>query len=169
MDFCIRALRAGERPLLRDFLYLAIFVPAGTAPPPRSILGRSELQVYLEGFGDRPDDRCLVAEADGQVVGAVWTRIMADYGHVDDETPSFALSVRPGWRGRGIGTALMRAMLAQLRAAGYAQASLAVQKANAAARLYRRLGFMTVAENDEEFIMVCPLRAEESGGASPPD
>ena len=30
-------MRAEEYPLLREFLYLAIFVPEGEAPPPREI------------------------------------------------------------------------------------------------------------------------------------
>jgi hypothetical protein len=31
---------------------------------------------------------------------------MRDYGHVDDETPSFAISLVPKYRGKGIGTRL---------------------------------------------------------------
>lgn len=37
---------------------------------------------------------------------------------------------------------------------GYPSASLAVQKANAAFRLYSNLGFEIVDENEEEYIMV---------------
>ena len=40
---------------------------------------------------------------------------------------------------------------------GYERASLAVQKANYAVRMYEKVGFRTVDENDEEFIMVCEL------------
>ncbi len=151
----IRPLTPEEYPLLKDFLYLAIFVPEGEDPPPRSILEKPELRVYLDGFGASPHDRCLAAEIDGQVVGAVWTRIMDDYGHVDDETPSFAISLLPPARGKGIGTALMKAMLARLKEAGYRQASLAVQKRNYAVRMYQAVGFETVDENEEEYIMVC--------------
>ena len=39
----------------------------------------------------------------------------------------------------------------------YERASLAVQKANYAVRMYEKVGFRTVDENDEEFIMVCEL------------
>lgn len=38
-------------------------------------------------------DICYVSECDNKIVGAVWVRIMDDYGHVDDETPSFAISL----------------------------------------------------------------------------
>ncbi len=153
----IRRLRDDETELLKDFLYEAIFVPEGMQPPERSIVERPELSVYYEGFGDGPADNCLAAEADGRVVGAVWTRIMDDYGHVDDETPSFAISLYREYRGRGIGTALLRAMLELLREQGWRKASLAVQKANYAVRMYEAAGFRTAGENAEEYIMVCEL------------
>ena len=51
----------------------------------------------------------------------------------------------------------MKEMLDVLRTQGYKRASLAVQKANYAVRMYRNVGFKTVDENDEEYIMVCDL------------
>ena len=153
----IRQLRDDEVELLKAFLYEAIFVPEGVTPPDRSIIEQPELSLYYENFGSGPADHCLVAEVDGKVVGAVWTRIMNDYGHVDDDTPSFAISLYREYRGQGIGTAMMRKMLALLKAQGYKRASLAVQKANYAVRMYEAVGFKTVDENDEEFIMVCEL------------
>ena len=104
-----------------------------------------------------PADNCLLAEVDGKVVGAVWTRIMNDYGHVDDKTPSFAISLYKDYRGRGIGTDMMRRMLELLKEEGWKRASLAVQKANYAVMMYENVGFRTVDENTEEFIMVCDL------------
>ena len=153
----IRQLRDDEVELLKAFLYEAIFVPEGVTPPDRSIIEQPELSLYYENFGSGPADHCLVAEEDGKVVGAVWTRIMNDYGHVDDDTPSFAISLYKEYRGQGIGTAMMRKMLALLKAQGYKRASLAVQKANYAVRMYEAVGFKTVDENDEEYIMVCEL------------
>ena len=98
-----------------------------------------------------------MADCEGKVVGAVWPRIMNDYGHVDDDTPSFAISLYKKYRGNGIGTELMRRMLELLKEQGYKKASLAVQKANYAVRMYEKVGFKTVDENDEEYIMVCEL------------
>lgn len=155
MNNCtIRPLKHSELPLLADFLYYAIFVPEGVEAPTRDIINLPELQVYIRDFGTQPDDYCLVAETDGSVVGAVWVRDMPDYGHVADGVPSFAISVRPEHRGSGIGTSLMKAMLELLRQQGYEKASLSVQKTNYAARMYTKLGFRTIGENDEEYIMV---------------
>ena len=156
-DIMIRKLYPEEADLLRDFLYEAIFIPEGVEPPTRDIVERPELRIYYDDFGTGPADHCLVAEAAGRVVGAAWTRIMHDYGHVDDETPSFAISLIPEYRGRGIGTRLMKEMLTMLKDCGFKQTSLAVQKANYAVRMYKEVGFKIIDENDEEFIMVCRL------------
>ena len=157
MNYTIRKIRETEYDLLNDFIYEAIFLPQGVEPPPRSIIQNEDLQVYVRNFGSSPDDRCLVAEADGKIVGVVWTRIMNDYGHIDDETPSFAISLYKDYRNFGIGTALMKQMLELLRQSGCKQASLAVQKANYAVKMYRNVGFEIVDENDEEYIMICRL------------
>ena len=153
----LREIEISEIDLLKDFLYEAIFIPEGVEPPARDIIEKPELKIYYEGFGTGSADHCIVADDGGKVIGAVWTRIMNDYGHVDDETPSFAISLYKEYRGQGIGTQLMKKMLVLLKEKGYEKASLAVQKANYAVRMYEKVGFKTVDENDEEFIMVCEL------------
>ena len=153
----IRTLREKEKELLKDFLYEAIFIPEGVEAPDRDIIEKPELRIYYEDFGKDTADHCLVAEDEGKVVGAVWTRIMNDYGHIDDKTPSFAISLYREYRGRGIGTKLMQEMLNLLKEKGYKRASLAVQKANYAVRMYKKVGFEIVDENEEEYIMVCSL------------
>ena len=153
----IRRMGSGETNLLKEFLYEAIFIPEGVKPPERDIVLLPELRIYYEDFGSGRADNCLVAEKDGRVIGTVWTRIMNDYGHVDDETPSFAISLIPEYRGKGIGTELLNDMLSLLKEQGYEQASLAVQKANYAVRMYEKAGFRIADENSEEYIMVCRL------------
>ena len=54
-------------------------------------------------------------------------------------------------------TDLAKDALELLKEQGYRKASLAVQKANYAVKMYRAVGFKTVSENDEEYIMVCEL------------
>lgn len=154
MDYTIREIKKTEYPLLADFLYEAIYISDGAESPPRSIIDSPELQVYIDHFGELKDDRGLVAQADGKVVGAVWVRIMKDYGHIDDQTPSFAISLYKEYRGHGIGTRLLKEMLALLKKSGYERASLAVQKANYAVKMYLNAGFEIVDENAEEYIMV---------------
>ena len=153
----LRTLRKEEIELLKDFLYEAIFIPEGVEPPDRSIIEQPELSIYYDDFGSGNADNCIVAEDNGKVIGAVWTRIMNDYGHVDNDTPSFAISLYKEYRGQGIGTELMRKMISLLKEQGYKKASLAVQKTNYAVKMYKKVGFKIIDENSEEYIMVCDL------------
>lgn len=126
--------------------------------PPREIINRPELQVYIAGFGKKKGDTAIVAEADDdRIVGAVWVRIMEDYGHIDDAIPSLAISIYKEYRNHGIGRALMKKILEALKIQGFRQVSLSVQKVNYAVKLYKNVGFEIIAENDEEYIMKCEL------------
>ena len=154
MNLIIRKIRESEYDLLNEFLYEAVFIPEGSASPDKKIINKPELQVYIEDFGKRKDDHCLVAEADGKVIGAVWARIMNDYGHIDEDTPSLAISLYKEYRSSGIGTEMMKEMLQLLKESGYRKASLSVQKDNYAFKMYRKLGFEIISENGSEYIMV---------------
>lgn len=150
----IRMMMDTEYPVLKDFLYEAIFVPEGEKAPERSILDQPELQVYISGFGRDESDCAVAAAVDGKIIGAAWARIMNDYGHIDDETPSLAIAVYKDYRGRGIGTELLSLLMSSLRDRGFKRVSLSVQKQNPAVKLYKKTGFVTVKETDEEYIMV---------------
>jgi len=157
MNYQIRPIRKAEIPQLKDFLYEAIFIPEGVAAPPREIVDDESLQVYIRNFGLKPDDRCLIAESDGKVVGAIWSRIMNDYGHIAHDTPSIAISLYKEYRNQGIGTALLKHMLSLLKADGYKSVSLSVQKANYAMKMYQKAGFQVISDDAEEAIMKCNL------------
>ena len=154
MNYSIRELLISEKAFLDTFLYNAIYIPEGVDQPPFDIIYQSDLQVYVKDFGEREGDVCYVAECEGKIIGAVWVRIMNDYGHVSDDMPSLAISLLPEYRNNGIGTALMKKMLSSLRELGYKGVSLSVQKQNYACSMYRKLGFKAIQEKDEEYIMV---------------
>lgn len=158
MEYIIREIKKTEYSLLDDFLYEAIFIPDGVQPPEKAIINLPELQVYVAGFGKEKDDICFLADVNDKVVGAVWVRVMNDYGHVEEGVPSFAISLYKEYRGYGIGTALMKRMLCELKQRGYEKTSLSVQKANYAVQMYLNVGFDIVDEYEDEYIMVCDLK-----------
>jgi len=153
----IRPLKSEEIPHLEEFLYQAIFISQGLAPLPRSILKEPDLEMYIKDFGQQPDDWALAAEVDGLLVGVVWVRIMKDYGYFDDQTPSLSISFLPDFRGQGLGQQLMTAMLDLLKEKGYPSVSLSVSKDNPAVHFYQRLGFVTVEEREDDYLMLCRL------------
>lgn len=160
MDYTIREMRTEEYPLLDDFLYQAIYQPDTTNLAPKSIINKPELQVYIKDFGKQENDYCFCAEVDNKVVGAVWVRNINGYGSIDEDTVEFAISVFDKYKKMGIGTALMNRMLEHLKELNYPKASLAVQKENYAIRMYKKVGFEIVGENDLEYIMIHRLGYE---------
>lgn len=158
MNIKIRPICINEIPVLKDFLYEAIFQKDENNLIRRSVIEQPEIKVFIENFG-RKDDNCLVAVDGDKIVGAVWTRILSGtvkgFGNIDSQTPEFAISLYKEYRGKGIGTRLMLAMLQLLKEKGYAKTSLAVQKDNYAVKMYQNVGFSIIDENEEEYIMVC--------------
>lgn len=158
IPYTIQTLKETEYNLLRDFLYEAIYVPDGMEPPPISVLDSPYLQPYIAAFGNENHDIALSAVSSGEIAGIIWARIMHDYGHIDDQTPSLAMAVKKAYRQQGIGTALLQALLRELKIKGYKQISLSVQKENyAAIKLYKKAGFCIFQETQEEYIMTRTL------------
>lgn len=80
--------------------------------------------------------RYLGAREAGRLIGFGGIWLMVDEAHVT------TIAVRPAERGRGVGTALLLALLAAAREEGAATATLDVRVSNLGAqRLYERLGF----------------------------
>jgi len=160
-NLMIREILAEELGILDEMLYMSIFQSEGCGPLPHYVTQIPEINVYIDGFGTQKDDYCLIANMDGRIIGAVWVRILAGkirgYGNIDDQTPEFAISVSKEYRNLGIGTLLMQKMIEYLKKQGYAQTSLSVQKRNYAVKMYQKLGFEIIRENEEDYLMVLKL------------
>lgn len=156
----IRSIKKEELPLLREFLYLAIFVEEGAVPLPFEIVDDPRLCKYIRDFG-KEGDISLVAHCGQEVIGVVWTRLFPavapGYGYYDEKTPELSIAVKPQWRGQGIGSALMTTMLKTLAEAGYEAVSLSVTQKNPAADLYKMCGFEIISDHNEDFLMVLKL------------
>ena len=157
MSLIIRPIRPNETILLLDFLYEAVHQPDVLHLAPRTILQHPSLWKYVEAFGTREGDLCVVAEIDNVIVGAAWSRLIHSYGFVDNKTPELSISLYPQYRNQGIGTRLMHGIFEELSHAGYRSVLLSVSKQNPAVRMYLRTGFVIVQENDMDYIMVIDL------------
>jgi GNAT superfamily N-acetyltransferase len=98
-------------------LYEAIFIPEGHGPLPKAVIQDPSLYKYIENGGKDKLDIALVAEADHQLVGAVWGRLFnrehKGFGYVDDRTPELSMVVVAEYRNQGIGTSLMKAIASE--------------------------------------------------------
>ena len=149
MDPRIRPLTRGDQAFLWTALYHALHVPPGAGPLPLRVVRQPEIARYAAGWLERPGDVGFIAELGEEPVGAAWLRRWGDgergFGFVSPETPELSMSLVPAYRGRGIGTALLRRVLAEAEREAEA-VSLSVSQSNPARRLYERAGFRAVGE-----------------------
>lgn len=149
----IREIKEKEIVLMSDFLYHTIYQKDPNNLAPKSIIQDHALQLYIDEFGTKRDDHCLVALVEEKIVAAVWVRCIRGYGYVGDNVPEFSIAVYPQYRGLGIGSKLMIEMLGYLGDKGYTQSSLAVSKDNYAVKMYQKIGFKIDRENEQEYVM----------------
>jgi ribosomal protein S18 acetylase RimI-like enzyme len=162
MDVVIRELGAADVEQVRWALYAALdWNPSRELPPVEVTLAHPQAARYHEGWG-RHGDLGVVAEGDGDVVGAAYCRLFTEddhgHGYVDDQTPELAVAVREDRRGEGLGGRLMDALADTARAAGFARLSLSVDTDNPALRLYKRLGYRELTTDEDGVRMVLDLR-----------
>jgi GNAT superfamily N-acetyltransferase len=117
----------------------------------RRVLSMASTAPYIAGW-PRDTDLGVIAEADGERIGAAWLRFFpADdpgYGFVSPEVPELTIGVAAHWRGRGAGRALLRAIAEHARGAGIRQISLSVERKNFAQKLYLSEGYQVVDSSD---------------------
>lgn len=98
---------------------------------------------WLAGKAVNPYETCLIASSEGKIAGALesWTDRRTRVCHVT----TFAMSVHPDWRGRGVGTALLDSFVQWVAEnPRLDKIELHVHDDNAPAlALYRKFGFKT--------------------------
>jgi GNAT superfamily N-acetyltransferase len=152
--YTIRPAVASDAGFLADMLAEAVNWSTEWQPKSRDrILSAPDTAHYVAGW-PRDTDLGVLAEADGQPVGAAWLRFRPatdpGYGFVAADVPELTIGVAAGWRGRGVGRALLRAISGQARARGIARISLSVERKNHAQRLYLSEGYRVVDSSDAQ-------------------
>lgn len=148
----LRPATSADLAFIEDMLFEAFF---WRPQQPRPLLAEfrltPEFAKLMRAWG-RPGDRALVAMLGDQAAGAAWFRLWTaaehSYGYIDEHTPEMGVGVLPALRGRGVGRALLRGLIAQTGADGYAALSLSVEPENFSRALYESEGFVKVGEND---------------------
>jgi GNAT superfamily N-acetyltransferase len=118
--------------------------------------GAGPVALYVKGWG-RPGDTALIAVEEGFPVGAAWYRMFErdrpGYGFVDEETPELAIAVVPSRRGRGIGDALLKALIERAKGEGHRALSLSVARDDEALlSFYEKHGFSRMHEDGADSV-----------------
>ena len=155
----IRLATPQDRSFLREMLYEAVcWRENAPRVPIDELLSESELAKILSGWG-RKGDTAVVAELeDGTTVGAAWYRFWThehhSYGFVDEATPELGIAVLGEVRQRGIGTALLKALLDHARGSEINRMSLSVEPENFSHLLYEKFGFRKVGISGTSWTML---------------
>jgi ribosomal protein S18 acetylase RimI-like enzyme len=163
MNHFIREASPSDEAFLREMLYHSLYVPDGGAPFDRGIVSRPEIAKYVERWG-RTGDLGFIAvhSRRNEPLGAAWLRLFTGsekgYGYVGGNTPELGIAVLPEYRGRGLGSALLRRLL-EAAAGMYDSVSLSVAADSPARRLYERIGFEQVSTSGTSVTMVKRLRS----------
>ena len=157
----VRPATTADLDFLSAMLYEAATWRHRPRPPAETVLADPEIARYLCGW-DRHGDSALIAEEDDYPVGAAWYRLFPEddpgYGFVATDVPELSIGVAADARGRGIGTLLLDALIADARDGGFSALSLSVEPDNPAVRLYERAGFSRVLSNGGSWTMLLALR-----------
>lgn len=158
----IRPANEQDVQFLKKMLYEAArWNPDWPREPIEEVLADPILVRYHAGWG-RPGDGGVVAEFEGEPVGAAWYRLFTPeapgYGFVDEKIPELSIAVVPLHRRKGIGEALLRSCLVEAREEGFQALSLSVAAHNRSRMMYQRAGFEKVSESEgDSWTMVANL------------
>jgi RimJ/RimL family protein N-acetyltransferase len=149
----VRPIAYGDAPALHKGLHLVVQegIHIGTEPE-----GVGDLPAVIErvrGYLMRPRATQLVAELEGEVVGAIAVD-PGPFGRKDQHWCRLALWMVPAARGVGIGTALVKAALEWAAAEGFEKAVAEVFATNEPSLgLFRKFGFVTEGRQKDLFVL----------------
>jgi ribosomal protein S18 acetylase RimI-like enzyme len=147
MRHSIRPITQADVPFLWEMLYYAAHMAEDGAASGDAARTNPRLSIWVSDWGRRGDRGVIALDAASERrLGAAWVRLQpvgASTGYIDDETPELVIAVLPECSGQGLGSALLAALIEQVR--GQAPAIvLTVRDGNPARRLYERHGFVTI-------------------------
>lgn len=133
---------------LLAILVEAAYPPGTTRPSPEQARADPRLAQWLDDFGAREGDICIIGKSGEEPVGAAWCRVFDGHpahgivGIVTDGIPALAIAVQQEMRGKGLGGMMLDALCQEAQVLGYPAISLAVGATNPARLFYERHGFI---------------------------
>ena len=126
-------------------------------PPVLDLIMGQQFHAQTQGYrAAYPKARLRIITLDGEPVGRLADDRAADALHLID------IAVTPAWRGRGLGAAVIRGLMAEAADAALPVTLQTALDNIAAQRLYLRLGFVTTAASATHLSMAWPAPSAET-------
>jgi ribosomal protein S18 acetylase RimI-like enzyme len=144
----------------RQVLAEASALPTDTRATLEQTLRLPNEQDICEDFSGAGDLSVVATDGRNVRMGAAWARqrwsdSSGDVPHT--ATPEVRLAVRAEFHGRGVGSALLLALLSSLGREGIKAVRIHAEKHNGVPALYERIGFEIASERAEAFVMIANL------------
>src|SRR3954463_4545248 len=129
----IRPVRTDDLSFLSDMGWEAAAVSGEVRAMGRdAALTMPSIRKYLAGWGRAGDGGVVAFDKHGGGLGAAWYRLFPPddpaYGFVAPDIPELSMGVVERERGKGVGRALLKALLVRAREDGYRAISLSVDR-----------------------------------------
>ena len=149
-DLTLRPLLSSDRELMRAATLANMNWTGSRRFTYADIDSTPEFSHYFR-FDEESGDFGLAAESNGRLVGLAWLTFFdatdPGFGYIADGVPELSISVWDGYRRRGAGRLLLRALLGEARNRRIERVSLSIEEGNGAVDLYRQCGFAPVEGN----------------------
>jgi GNAT superfamily N-acetyltransferase len=144
----VTAATVQDEPVLWRMLTFAASMGSGGEKQIAHARSDPYLSSYVSEWGTKRGDLGVIArDGLGEVLGAAWLRLgdaVGPYKLADQQVPELATAVIPQARRRGVGSILIKHLLASARL-DYPRIVLSVREENPAVLFYCKLGFREVA------------------------
>jgi RimJ/RimL family protein N-acetyltransferase len=160
--YTIRPITEQDVPFLWEMLYESLYVPEGQERFGREVIDEPIISKYVEDWGRKGDLGYIAVNSEGQSIGSITIRYFSannkGFGYISNDVPELGMAIIPGYRGKGIGTVLVKILFDKMIEIGIKRVSLSVDPDNlAAVKLYQRFGFKEVGKVDTSITMSADL------------
>jgi len=159
MDIHIREARRSDITFMKEMLHEAVYWRSGLSRPSlEDALAIPWVGNALVDWQERVGDTGAIALAGSTPAGAAWFRFYTDAnsirGYFDETIPTLVIAVHRDYRRNGIGASLINWLIDRASEQEIQSISLMVSKHNHAAHLYRKCGFVEVADKGDSWLML---------------
>ena len=136
-------LRSTEQKIATDMLYFAYRLDTCE----KKLKDFPQLEIYSRYYGLSSKDLGLYALSEHTIAGAVWIRLLNKddnaNGYIDEKTPILTIGVKPEFRDKGIGSAMLQQLFLEAGAI-FEQISISVLESEKAVGFFKKHGFREV-------------------------